>query len=211
MLLSAEKLRGIIPTAKPGWLEEIVAQAPSSGIDTPFEVASFIAQLAHESSGLTVFEENLNYSAERLPQVWVRFAANPEAKPADRRPNELAHKYARRPRELANFVYANRLGNGDEASGDGWRHRGMGPIQLTGKRNQTKCGDAIGKPLRYHPELLVTPEVGIASALWFWHANNLDAYDDDDDVLQETRLINGGEHGRIQRQNYFDKAVALLG
>lgn len=193
-------LRTALPKAPLPWLEAIVAVLPNYGVDTPHEIASFLAQCAHESSEFTILEENLNYSAERLMVVW------PKRFPS----YEIAQRYEHVPERLANYVYANRNGNGDEASGDGWRFRGRGPIQLTGRRNYAACGDDIGQGLLVVPELLLTPVVGIQSALWFWKITNLDKFDDDRDVKVETRLINGGENGLEHRQRLFNHILRHL-
>lgn len=199
-----------MPRAPSPWLEELARQMPEYGIDTDNEVASFIAQLAHESMEFTRLEESLNYSPARLPQVWPRFALNPDAPPAARMPNHLAFKYARNPVALANCVYANRMGNGDEASGDGWRYHGRGPIQLTGRNNYTACSRDTGLPLLQQPQLLLTARAGIASACWYWMARGLDRHDDDDDIRTETRLVNGGQQGIRDREHYFRTAAAVL-
>jgi putative chitinase len=145
-------------------------------------------------------EENLNYSAERLVAVWPsRFPTKAAAEP-----------YARQPDKLANKVYANRLGNGNEASGDGWRYRGRGPIQLTGKANYEKCGAGIGEDLVRFPCLLLTPSVGLASAGWFWHTRGCNRLADEDDHRAITRIINGGQLGlddRIMLVNRVREAI----
>ncbi len=200
MNLTAERLQHILPRAPRPWLDACIELMPAAGIDTPNEVASFLAQCAHESDDFRRLEENLNYSAERLMQVWPR-----------RFPTfEIARKYEHVPERLANFVYANRIGNGDEASGDGWRFHGRGPIQLTGRRNYTACGEDIGADLIGHPELLLTPYTGIRSALWFWRTHNLDEIDDDEDVRLETRRTNGGEIGLAHRQRLFNHILRHL-
>ena len=191
-------LQAVMPRAPAEWLEALVDEPPKWGIDTDNEMASFVAQLAHESAEFTHLEESLNYSAERLMQVWPsRFPSIESAIP-----------YARHPERLANFVYAFRLGNGSPDTGDGWAFRGRGPIQITGRRNYTQCAAGIGKAVDREPELLLQPRVGIRSACWFWKVHGLDLHDDDQDARAETRLINGGEHGLAQRQAYFDKFIA---
>lgn len=193
-------LRRSMPRAPEEWLLVMEDQMPISGIDTPHEIASFVAQIAHESNELTRLEENLSYRAERLVQVWPR-----------RFPTiEFSKQYELNPVELANFVYANRLGNGDTDSGDGWRFHGRGPIQLTGRRNYTACGNDISADLITNPGQLLKPFIGIRSALWFWRTMNLDELDDDADVRLETRRVNGGEHGLVQRQAYFDACLKYL-
>lgn len=199
-MIDFDALHRILPRAPEEWLFALADALPRSAIDTPNEVASFVAQVAHESAEFTRLEENLNYSAERMMQVWPRkFPTVAVTTP-----------YVRNPVKLANYVYASRMGNGDEASGDGFRFRGRGPIQLTGRDNYQRCAAATGYPLLEEPELLVAPEPGIASALWFWVTRGLDAHDDDTDVTAETKLVNGGTHGLAQRQKYFDLALKAL-
>ena len=208
MNLTVSALRAVLPRAPAPWLAIAIEQMPTYGIDTQHEVASFLAQVAHESVEFTRLEENLNYSAARMAQVWKRFAANPDEKDlAKRQPNDLALRYQHNPEALANYVYARRMGNGDESSGDGWRHRGVGPIQITGKYAQTACAKDLGIPLsRFHDEL-TRPFNGIRSACWYWKTYDLDAVDDDDDVRLDTRRINGGETGLAERQRYFSMII----
>ncbi len=199
-MITEHALRTVLRHAPHPWLTALLAELPRWGIDTDNEIASFIAQVAHESSEFTRLTENLSYSAGRLQQVWPR-----------RFPTlEVARQYAHNPLALANFVYANRLGNGAPESGDGWRFRGRGPIQITGRKNYQACAKGIGAPLLEQPDLLLTPAVGIRSACWYWASRGLDLLDDDDEVLQETRAVNGGTHGLAQRQAYFDKILAAL-
>ena len=200
MNLTADLLQQTMPKAPRVWLEVMARELPEWEIDTPHEVASFVAQIAHESNELTRLEENLNYSAERLMQVW------PKRFPSF----EIAQKYEHMPEKLANYVYANRMGNRDVTSGDGWAFHGRGPIQLTGRLSYEQYGMWLGEDLIDHPELLLTPGPGIKSAIWFWRTNNLDLLDDDDNVRLETRKINGGETGLAHRQAYFDNCLKLL-
>lgn len=195
-----EQLKQLFPRAQDVYLVALVELAPKWGISSTNEEASFIAQLAVESRELTVFEENLNYSAQRLTQIWPkRFPTLESAAP-----------YARNPEKLANHVYSNRLGNGGPETGQGWKYRGRGPIQLTGANNYISCGRGIGQPLFSSPDLLLQPSIGILSALWFWKVKALDLLDDDEDVRRETKIVNGGDHGLARRQAYFDRAVAVL-
>jgi putative chitinase len=208
--MNVAKLAEILPRAPAAWLHELTVQPANFGIDTAHELASFIAQVAHESSEFLRLEENLNYSLERLPQVWRVFAINPEAPPAERKPNALALRYTHAPPALANFIYADRLGNGSPASGDGWHYKGRGPLQITGRRNYAACQAATGDPVLSLPDLLMQPRIGIRSACWYWTSRKLDDLDDDDDVRAETRVVNGGELGLAERQAYFDKALSIL-
>ena len=170
-------------------------------IATPARVAAFCAQLAHESGQLQRWTENLSYRWERLRQVFPKyFPSDAEARPFDRKPERIANR-----------VYANRMGNGPEASGDGWRYRGRGPIQLTGKDNYRACGQGIGVDLVDDPDLLVTPEPGCLAAAWFWARNGLNALADAGDFVTITRRINGGLNGLAERREFWERAKAVFG
>jgi putative chitinase len=167
-------------------------------ITTPKRVAGFLSQIGHESGGLAMLEENLNYKAETLMRVWPK-----------RFPTlEFAQQYARNPQKIANSVYANRMGNGDEASGEGWKYRGRGLKQLTGKDNYRAFSKAIGTDFVASPDLLLEPVNAALSAGWFWSANNLNALADNGDVPGMTKRINGGTIGLEQRQALYAKAMA---
>ncbi len=170
-------------------------------IDTPARAAAFLAQLAHESGQLQRWTENLDYRWERLRQVFPRyFPTDAEARAFDRSPERIANR-----------VYAGRMGNGPEASGDGWRYRGRGPIQLTGRDNYRACGAGIGLDLAAEPELLTTPGAGCLAAAWFWARNGLNALADAGDFVAITRKINGGVAGLAERQAFWARAKAALG
>lgn len=170
-------------------------------IDTPDRVAAFLAQAAHESAELLRLEENLNYSAAGLVQTWPsRFSL------------EAALHYERKPELIANRAYANRLGNGDQASGDGWRFRGRGIFQLTGRANYHEaswviCGDAT---LVESPDLVARPEYACETAGWFWRTNNLNRFADVADFEGLTRAINGGTHGLQSRVAHWHRAIEAL-
>lgn len=187
------------------YLDPLNRHMPAYGINTSARIAAFLAQVAHESQDFTRVVENLNYSAQGLANTWPsRYAIAPKA--ATKTPNALAHKLHRRPEAIANNVYANRMGNGDEASGDGWKHRGAGLKQLTGKANHTACGKVLGIDLVRHPELLQEPEWAVASACWFWQANGLSALADRGDFRGMTIKINGGTIGLPERVAYHEVA-----
>jgi putative chitinase len=170
-------------------------------IVTPARMAAFCAQLAHESGQLQRWTENLSYRWERLRQVFPKyFPSDAEARPFDRKPERIANR-----------VYANRMGNGPEASGDGWRYRGRGPIQLTGKDNYRACGQGIGVDLVDDPDLLATPEPGCLAAAWFWARNGLNALADAGDFVTITRRINGGLNGLAERREFWERAKAAFG
>lgn len=162
--------------------------------------ASFLAQLAHESAEFTAVVENLNYSSAALQKVFGKYFPT----------KELADAYARKPTKIASRVYANRMGNGDEASGEGYLFRGRGFLQLTGKSNYTRCGTYIGVDLVKNPDYLMTPVGAIDSALWFWGVNSLNRYADVDDIKGQTKVINGGYNGLDERIAFYEKAKKVL-
>jgi putative chitinase len=181
------------------WADPLKKACLRFGIDTVREVACFIAQAAQESAGFCRLDENLNYSAERLQAVWPkRFTPT------------LAFACARNPERIANVVYADRMGNGPPESGDGWRYRGAGLFQLTGKNNQAACAKALGIPLDQFPDYLRTLEGAAMSAAWFFHENGLEALAATPGVEDETRKINGGLIGLNDRKARFDRVVAEL-
>ncbi len=169
-------------------------------INTPLRQAAFIAQTAHESIGYTATKENLNYSAAALTATWpTRFQP------------EVAAMYARQPEKIANRAYGGRLGNGDEASGDGWRYRGRGIIQITGKSNYRECGAGLGLNLVATPELLEEQSNAFRSGAWFWDSRTLSPLADVGDFLAITKKINGGTNGLADRERYYALAKVALG
>lgn len=184
------------------WHNAISTICPDYGIDTEKRLAAFIAQCAHESANFTALRENLNYRAESLMKTWPnRFPTMVEAS-----------RYARNPEMIANKVYANRMGNGDERSGDGWRYLGRGLIQLTGKENYSWFGASIGVT---DPEKLVeylgTFEGAVQSACWFWETNELNQWADKGDMKTLTKRINGGNIGLADRIKHYEHACHILG
>ncbi len=182
------------------WAPHLAAACKTYGIDTPARIAAFLAQCAHESGHFKAVEENLNYGAQGLMKTWPkRFDA------------ATAAACARKPEMIANRVYASRMGNGDVASGEGWKYRGRGLIQLTGKENYTRFSKAIGKPeIVAKPELVAQPEMAALSAAWFWDANGLNALADKGDIVAMTKRINGGTIGLPDRQALYDKALTAM-
>jgi putative chitinase len=188
------------------WFPHLTRAMEKYGITTVEEQASFLAQISHESNMLSALEENLNYSSDGLAKTWPsRYRDKVTGKP-----NSLAQLLHRRGISIANNCYANRMGNGDVSSGDGWKYRGRGLIQLTGRNMYKKCGDAIGLDLINKPDLLLQPEAAALSAAWYWHVSGLDALDDDESITAETRVINGGTNGLADRENKFKKALVAL-
>lgn len=208
MILDRKQLAaavGILESKAAAWLPWINEYTNKYGISTPYELASFLAQCGHESMGFKRLEENLNYSAEGLANTWPnRF------RDAKLKPNVLALTMARKPEKIANFVYANRMGNGDEKSGDGWKFRGRGLPMITGHNNYLKCGKAIGLDLIAKPDYLLIPEYAVKSACWFWKENGLDEVDDDISQLAETKKINGGTIGLVDRERRMKIALNAI-
>ena len=162
--------------------------------------AGFIGQCGHESGNFKKLEEGLSYSAERLMKVW------PKRFPT----MEIAQRYARNPRALANNVYANRMGNRDEASGDGWRFRGSGWVQLTGYANFFHAGKALGVDFVKEPDLVRTPKYAGLTAGWFWATHGCNALADAGDWTALTKRINGGTVGLEDRVKHIREAINVL-
>jgi putative chitinase len=173
-------------------------------INTPKRVAAFVAQCAHESGGFMVLKENLNYKAASLRKLFGKYF------PTD----ALAEQYASRPNRqeaIANRIYASRMGNGDEASGDGFRYCGRGLIQLTGKTNYQNFANSLEMNVKDVPEYLATFEGAAQSACWFWETNNLNKEADAGDIKTMTRKINGGFIGLEDRIKHYEHALHVLG
>jgi putative chitinase len=182
------------------WHRALGAVLPDYDINTPRRVAAFVAQCAHESGGFRFLTENLNYRAESLVKTWPKYFNT-----------NNADSYARNPQRIANRAYANRMGNGDEASGDGWRFCGRGLIQLTGYRNYQAFADSIETDINDIPDYLATFEGAVQSACWFWETNNLNKWADQGDILTLTEKINGGTLGLDERTKHYTKALHVLG
>ena len=181
------------------WLEPLNATFQKYNISTPKREAAFIGQCSVESANFTRLQENLNYSAERLTQVW------PSRFPSV----SIAQPYAHNPKALANFVYAGRLGNLQD--GDGWMYIGRGLIQITGRENYANCGSGIGVDIIDNPELLLTPRYAALSAGWFWNKKGLNALADSQEYGAMTRRINGGLTELDERIFKITEALRVLG
>jgi putative chitinase len=214
---------GIKPDVAQRWLPHVQNAMARFGIETPRQVAAWIAQCAHESAGFAVLTENLNYSADTMAVVWpARFAVQePDPKRPGKTkpkkdakgkniPNKFALALHRKPEMLANVVYANRMGNGPTESGDGWLMRGRGLKQLTGRDNVTRCGKALGVDLAANPDLLLEPEWAALSAAWFWAINKCGPIADADDFVGLTKKINGGTIGLEDRQRRYKAVLATM-
>ena len=169
-------------------------------INTPKRVAAFLAQCGHESGGFVFVSENLNYSASGLMRVFPKYFPT----------QDLANAYARQPEKIANRVYASRMGNGDEASGDGFRYRGRGLIQLTGKDNYFWFAASLEITPQEAAEYTQTFEGAAQSACWFWETNKLNALADAGDFVTMTKRINGGTIGLADREHHYEIALAMF-
>jgi putative chitinase len=186
------------------WYTALMEVLPKYGINTPRRVAHFISQCAHESNNFRSLEENLNYSADSLTRVFPRYFG------AGKRD---ATQYARQPEKIANYVYMDqfrtaKMGNINE--GDGWRFRGRGLKQLTGRDNYTRFGKSVGMTAEQAAEYVATEKGAIESACWFWDTNNLNSIADTDDVVRMTKRINGGDIGLADRQQRYTRAMQVL-
>lgn len=164
------------------------------GINTPIRLAHFMAQLEHES-GLKPISENLNYSAQGLATTFKKYFPT----------MATANAYARQPEKIANRVYANRMGNGNEQSGDGWKFRGRGFLQITGRENYLLLSKDTRIDFLNNPDLLLEEANAMISALWFWQKNDCNRHADKDDILSLTRKINGGLNGIEHRKELLEK------
>lgn len=183
------------------WLEPLKETFEKYNIDTTKRQAAFIGQCMHESGGFKTLEENLNYSAKALMTTW------PSRFPTE----ELANQYARNSEKIANKVYGGRMGNADESSGEGWKYRGRGIKQLTGKENYERCGSSLGVDLVNNPDLLLEPKYAALSAGWFWNKHGLNDLADKSDIETMTKRINGGLLGLDARKAAILKAESVLG
>ena len=184
---------GIVP---PAWQVPVSAAETEFGIIGKMPRAMFRATIAHESDRFTRLQENLNYSAERLRAVW------PRRFPALESAQDIAHQ----PERIANKVYADRMGN--LAPSDGWKYRGRGLIQLTGRANYRACGVALGVDLLVDPDLLLRPEYAARSAGWFWQVHGCQPPAEAGDLESVTRKINGGLNGMLHRRLLYDEEMA---
>jgi putative chitinase len=175
---------------------------PKFGITTAARVAGFVAQGQHESADFTILQENLNYSAKGLRGVFGKYFPD----------DAIAAQYAKKPEMIANRVYGGRMGNGPEASGDGYKFRGRGVLQLTGRANYTQCSRDLfsDDTLVNDPDLVRTPEYAIITACWFWYKNQLNAICDTGDIVLLSKRINGGTIGLEDRIKHWNDALEVF-
>jgi putative chitinase len=207
-VFTVQQLSAMIPSNKSpaAWHKAMLEVFPKYSINTRERVAGFTAQCAHESTDFNVLEENLNYSAERLRVVFPRYFGPGKANPAE---------YARNPQKLANYVYmdinrskAGALGN--TQPGDGWRFRGRGIKQLTGRNNYAAFGRTVGMTAEQAAEYVATPKGALESACWFWNSRNLNSFADKRDITGMSRAINGGDIGLADRVARWNRALLIL-
>lgn len=205
MELSLEQLKQLLPK-NPNvdhWYRALSKFLPKYEINTPQRVAAFISQCAHESGGFMVLKENLNYRAETLRKIFPKYF------PSD----ALAKEYTNKPNKqeaIANRIYANRMGNGDESSGDGYRYCGRGLIQLTGKQNYTRFADSLKISVAEASKYIQTFEGAVESACWFWKTNSLNQWADKGDIPSLTKHINGGTIGLEDRIKNYQLALHIM-
>lgn len=181
------------------WYKAFDTYLPKFLITTPARVAGFVAQCQHESADFTALQENLNYGAKGLRGLFGKYFPD----------DGTAKAYERKPEKIANKIYSGRMGNGPEASGDGWKYRGRGILQLTGKSNYAQCSkDLFGDDtLVKDPDLLRTPEYATLSACWFWYKNQLNPICDKGDIVLLSKKINGGTIGMEDRIKHWNDAL----
>lgn len=188
MIISGSKFKRVFPCAVDGVYQTIADYAEEYGLDTKQKEAMFLAQCGHETAGFTRFTENLNYSADGLLTVFPKYFDK-----------HTAQQYARNPEAIANRVYANRMNNGDEASGDGWKYRGRGIIQVTGKKNYQDFQIWVGETVT--PESLSSDmDLCVLAGFWYWSVNGLDKISD---IVTVTKRINGGTNGLNDRKALY--------
>jgi putative chitinase len=201
-MITQEQLYQILPGngCVPQWHQALTQILPDYGIDTPERIAAFLAQCAHESGDFQAIRENLNYKAASLQKTFPKYF--PTA--------EIAEQYAKQPEKIANKVYANRMGNGPEESGDGWRYCGRGLIQITGHDNYQQFADSIECDIDQLPDYLQTFEGAVQSACWFWETNDLNQLADAGDIKTMTKKINGGYLGLEDRIEKYEQIKEIL-
>lgn len=205
-MITQEQLKELLPRNPyiEHWHRALEQLFPEYEINTPKRMAAFIAQCSHESAGFTALVENLNYRWQSLRKVFPKYFPN----------DAIAQEYASKPNKqeaIANRIYASRMGNGDEASGDGFRYRGRGLIQLTGKHNYTWFAASLEITPEEATEYLTTFEGAAQSACWFWETNKLNQWADAGDIVTLTKRINGGTIGLDDRIKHYEHALHVLG
>ena len=205
-MLTLSQLKQLLPKNPyvEHWHHALEQLFPDYDINTPKRMAAFIAQCSHESGGFMVLKENLNYKAATLRKIFPKYFPN----------DQIAQEYASKPNKqvaIASKVYANRMGNGDEASQEGWKFCGRGLIQLTGRSNYQAFADSLEMNIDDVPEYLATFEGASQSACWYWESQKLNQWADAGDILTLTKRINGGTIGLEDRKKHYEHALHVLG
>ena len=205
-MLTLSQLKQLLPKNPyvEHWHHALSQLLPDYDINTPNRIAAFVAQCAHESGGFMVLKENLNYKAATLRKIFPKYFPN----------DQIAQEYASKPNKqvaIASKVYANRMGNGDEASQEGYKFCGRGLIQLTGRSNYQAFADSLEMSIDDVPEYLATFEGASQSACWYWESQKLNQWADAGDILTLTKRINGGTIGLEDRKKHYDHALHVLG
>jgi len=206
MELTKEQLKQLLPKNLyiDHWHDALSVLLPDYEINTPQRMAAFIAQCSHESGGFIFLKENLNYKAPSLRKLFGKYFPN----------DDIANEYANKPNKqeaIANRIYASRMGNGNEASGDGYKFCGRGLIQLTGRDNYTFFAGSLGITVEEASDYLATFEGAAQSACWFWETNDLNKWADKGDILTLTKKINGGTIGLDDRIKHYEHALHVFG
>jgi len=201
-MITLEQLQKILPNNEniQDWHEVIENNLPNYDINTIFRVSAFLAQCSHESAEFTRITENLNYKAGSLLKIFPRHFSDLDE----------ANEYAHNQEKIANRIYADRMGNGSEDSGDGWKFKGRGLIQLTGRDNYQKFADFLQMSVDDVPNYLESFEGALVSACWFWNIKDLNILADSEDIESITKKINGGLLGQDDRQNKYEKYKEIL-
>lgn len=217
MKITASQLVAVFPQSKSvaqQYADMFNELFPKYGITTRERVAGFISQVGHESMGFTRLVENLNYSAHGLAATWKsRYSTGKMVMVKGRKvpePNMLALSLHRRPEAIANNCYADRMGNGPEASGDGWKFRGRGLLMITGKFNYTRVAKATGLDLLKNPELLEQPRNATVASLIHWDTEHLNVHCDKRDLVALSKGVNGGLIGFDERKELFERAMEVF-
>jgi putative chitinase len=202
MSFSIQQLAQLIP-GNPNtreWFDSFSKYFPEAEINTTERISAFIAECSVESANFTTLKENLNYSGDALFRIWKSHFPT----------MEIANEYARKPELIANRAYANRMGNGGEETGDGWKFRGKGLIQLTGKNNHMAFAEYANMDIDDVGEYLLTTDGATQSACWFWKKNKLNSYLEKQGIDKVSRVINGGDHGLIERRTKYQFALHIV-
>jgi len=184
------------------WADAALEILPKYEINTPNRIAGFFAQTCHESMNFSVLSENLSYRKETLEKLFSKYFSKAGRNAAD---------YEKQPEKIANVIYANRLGNGDTASGDGFKFRGRGIVQLTGRDNTTAFGKSVGMTPEQAIDYVQTKKGALESACWYWNSRKINIACDENDIVKMSKLVNGGTIGLEDRRKHYEQALAVLG